>query len=84
MEEGHTNPLEAMDPEALRRLELRAAAHFRSVEGEAAHILTRATESADTSAGAAFRGLREKYGTFEGFDIPSRTDSPERWVDFSE
>jgi hypothetical protein len=84
MEERHTNPLEAMDPEALHRLEFQVAAHFRSVEAEAAYILTLATETPDTSAGAMFRRLREKYGTFEGFEVPSRTDSPARWVDFSE
>lgn len=87
MEERHTNPLEAMDPELLRRLEIRAETHARSVQSEAAAILTSALEQVeepvDDSAWAMFRRLREQYGTVDDFEIPPRKGSPARWVDFS-
>lgn len=87
MEERHTNPLEEIDPEVLRRLERRAETHARSVQSEAAAILTSALESVeepvDDSAWAMFRKLREEYGTVDEFEIPPRTGSPARWADFS-
>lgn len=84
MEERHTNPLETMDPEALRRLELRAAQHDRSVEDEAAAILTTAVEPFE-SADAWFEDRLAGTGGFseDEFPIPPRTGSPARWASFS-
>jgi plasmid stability protein len=83
MEERHTVPLDAMGPEALRRLELRAAQHDRSVEDEAVAILITAVEPFE-SAGAYFDQLRAKYGTVDDIPIPPRSDPPARWANFSE
>jgi plasmid stability protein len=86
-EETRAVYLRGIDPDTYRWLKIRAAHHERSMQAELRAIildLKAAEESADNSAGAIFRKLREQYGTFEEFEIPSRTDSPERWVDFSE
>ncbi|MEU6859163.1 plasmid stabilization protein [Glycomyces sp. NPDC046736] len=84
MEERHTNPLEAMDPETLRRLERRAAKHARSVEDEAVAILTTAVEPFE-SANTWFEERLAGTGGFaeDEFSIPPRTGSPARWADFS-
>lgn len=87
MEERHMNPLEMVGPEVLRRLESQAVAHDRSVQSEAAAILSSALESVeepvDDSAWAMFRKLREQHGTVDEFEIPPRKGSPARWADFS-
>jgi antitoxin FitA len=78
--------LRGLDPETYKWLKVRAAQHERSMQAELRAMILdakRAEETADNSIGAAFRKLREKYGSVEDFEIPSRTDSPERWVDFS-
>ncbi|MFG3339870.1 hypothetical protein [Glycomyces sp. NPDC048151] len=88
MEEGHTNPLEAIDADTLRRLELRAESHSRSIQSEAAVILTSVLESdeapIDDSAWEMFRKLREQFGTVDEFEIPPREGSPARAAVFFE
>ncbi|GAB4000149.1 hypothetical protein GCM10029992_31170 [Glycomyces albus] len=79
--------LRGIDHETYRWLKIRAAKHERSMQAELRAMildLKRAEESADNSLGAVFRELTERYGSFEEFELPSRTELPERGVEFAE
>lgn len=79
--------LRGLDQDTYRWLKVRAAQHDRSMQAELRAMILeikQADESADNSAGAMFRKLREQYGTFDEFEIPSRAEMSDRTVDFSE
>jgi antitoxin FitA len=79
--------LRGLDQDTYKWLKVRAAQHDRSMQAELRAMILeakQAEESADNSVGAMFRKLREKYGTFDEFEIPPRSEMPERTVDFSE
>lgn len=79
--------LRGLDRETYKWLKVRAAQHERSMQAELRAIIDdvkHSDETADNSVGAVFRKLREKYGSFDEFEVPSRSEMPERAVDFSE
>lgn len=79
--------LRGLEPETYKWLKVRAAQHERSMQAELRAIIDdakHADETADNSVGAAFRKIKEKYGSFDEFEVPPRTGSTARWVDFSE
>lgn len=79
--------LRGLDQDTYKWLKIRAAQHERSMQAELRAMILeikQADESADNSVGAVFREIREQYGTFDEFEIPPRSEMPERTVDFSE
>jgi plasmid stability protein len=79
--------LRGLDPETYKWLKVRAAQHERSMQAELRAMILeikQADESSDNSLGAAFRSVLKGTGGFDELEIPSRSEMPERTVDFSE
>lgn len=78
--------IRGIDLELYRWLKIEAAKHDHSMEAEVREILAEAKRqrAGDGTLGSWFDDHLKGTGGFDDLEIPPRSDSPARWVDFSE